>query len=768
MGNRAKSLQENLFPVRDILYGDNAGINEVEDFFYDNYIIDQPQNQKVIIDIMTKGGRTAMIAPTGGGKTYALMETAKKIVAKDNNRVVAFAFPTRMQSIQSKENYGAEKLISGDFMTQDKRIVGCTYEKMFEIKEYIERIKYKNPNEKVTLILDESHLCISQNHFRKESIGLIIKCIEDSYFDSVVLVTATPMPLALFHFDRIIEFQSSNPVKNIGEIEIVEVDGFQEYVKGLDYKKEFPFIRWNDKDIIKELIKTMRPVIGRISADDKEEQLYKDIIEKEEIDGSEWDGIFATSVLDAGTNIKRYPANITPMAVFDKRFLSVDDIEQFFNRTRNHVDCARVVIRKQKQGAIVELLSMDKKVLCTFDNVILSDNQLTVQDTDKMNSIPDGRYIMKISINGKIQNRKFQVSSVGPTDYCRYSKEDPIPILFYNVGFLSLVQILKSNKREVEEHQRTLQLLLDRMYQIRQGLTLQQEIIHQEQLDNELIEKMTLTGIEEKGELSVCMSYDNIKHKIILDARLLFMVSYSQYESQYLYYPELLKAELEKRMNTKVCIKEVVTQKGTKIIRDKDNIWKDIEDLRIWLSKKISDKMYDKIMGKCSIGRWDIDRTNIFELNEQIHLMEYLNKLKRYGITHTLALKILVASQSEKTINKYKSKYTMIIFNQMLKQCAEKDAKDVTMYNKQLKDKLQAAVFCWLQKKQQRTFTVTNNLIDEIIEYYKSQFSTMNTKPTHGKTKNMLNDMYKPHGKARRGELRTDENDIFDLVEADY
>lgn len=33
MGNRAKSLQENLFPVRDILYGDNAGINEVEDFF---------------------------------------------------------------------------------------------------------------------------------------------------------------------------------------------------------------------------------------------------------------------------------------------------------------------------------------------------------------------------------------------------------------------------------------------------------------------------------------------------------------------------------------------------------------------------------------------------------------------------------------------------------------------------------------------------------------------------------------------------------------
>ena len=178
--------------------------------------------------------------------------------------------------------------------------------------------------------------------------------------------------------------------------------------------------------------------------------------------------------------------------------------------------------------------------------------------------------------------------------------------------------------------------------------------------------------------------------------------------------------------------------------------------------------MYDKIMGKCSIGRWDIDRTNIFELNEQIHLMEYLNKLKRYGITHTLALKILVASQSEKTINKYKSKYTMIILNQMLKQCAEKDAKDVTMYNKQLKDKLQAAVFCWLQKKQQRTFTVTNNLIDEIIEYYKSQFSTMNTKPTHGKTKNMLNDMYKPHGKARRGELRTDENDIFDLVEADY
>lgn len=41
--------------------------------------------------------------------------------------------------------------------------------------------------------------------------------------------------------------------------------------KGLDYKKEFPFIRWNDKDIIKELIKAMRSVMGRISVDDKEE-----------------------------------------------------------------------------------------------------------------------------------------------------------------------------------------------------------------------------------------------------------------------------------------------------------------------------------------------------------------------------------------------------------------------------------------------------------------------------------------------------------------
>lgn len=127
-----------------------------------------------------------------------------------------------------------------------------------------------------------------------------------------------------------------------------------EYIKGLDYSKEFPFIRLNNIKEIDNLIAQMPQTMARLTKDDRQTKTYLDIVEHGKIDAAGIDGILATSIIEAGVSITDFPPNIVPIAVFPDNNISTDDIEQFLNRIRTkgnrHVKCARVVVRKPKQG----------------------------------------------------------------------------------------------------------------------------------------------------------------------------------------------------------------------------------------------------------------------------------------------------------------------------------------------------------------------------------------------------------------------------------
>lgn len=258
-------------------------------------------------------------------------------------------------------------MIGGDeFEIEDAQIIATTYEKIADIKYYVEYQKSMNKKSKFYLIIDESHILIMHNVFRRDAISNIIKSIEENVFDSVLLTTATAQAMSLFRADKIVEFYSPEIKPAMNRIEIIQTDDVVTYLKQLDFSKEFPLVRLNDKKLIEELI-AANPSYARLTSEDKNTDIYKDLVEYSKIEQQNKKGILSTSLIEAGLNILDYLSNMTMIAAFADNNICDDSIEQFLNRARRtdtrHIECAQIVLQKAKK-AILTLV--DEK-----DNVLL-------------------------------------------------------------------------------------------------------------------------------------------------------------------------------------------------------------------------------------------------------------------------------------------------------------------------------------------------------------------------------------------------------------
>jgi hypothetical protein len=248
-----------------------------------------------------------------------------------------------------------------------------------------------------------------------------------------------------------------------------------------------------------------------------------------------------------------------------------------------------------------------------------------------------------------------------------------------------------------------------------------------------------------------------------------------------MYYPNLIKEELESRLNTKVTIKEVENTK-VKLNLQEEDIWENLDDLREWVSKNATSYIYEYVIQNKKVSSRHPDKEGIEQLQKQKKLIAYLRNLEKVGITEGLALKILANSKTKKKINEYKKYYGIIVLNRELQTANSKEASKTIMLNETLKpNRMQVAIFCYINDKGQKTFSVTEELQQSIIEYYQEQFPL--DKKGIGKRQVVIkiNAMYKLHSKVklksknkknkqcnRMGELRIDKRDIFEIVKSDY
>lgn len=781
MGLKANKVLKEAKQVRNILYGDGCYCRKSEHGAFDHYILDNKDNEQILDKAISHKGIKLVIAPTGAGKSYSLIERARVLTAKDKNCKVIIALPLKTLTLQLGKQKDVYKMVGGDSLDTDSQIIATTYEKMFEIEDYILSQKYSSQKCKVHLILDESHLLVSQHLFRENAIKNIIRYIEQGYFDSVLLVTATPSPMSLFRCDEIMEFEGNKGTSAIDKIEIVVVDDVLEYIKNLDYDKEFPFIRLNNKAKIEELISTMPQKMIRIATEDKGSKYYKDIVDHSKIDNMGIDGMLVTSVLEAGVNITDYPDDIVPIAVYTDWNISADDIEQFLNRirrtTNKKVKCARVVLPKAGDREYkAEIVDAKGKLLCTFEDIAVKDNSLEILDTDKMDNLADGAYMVRIGMGRSTIYKPLAVSAGGAADVSRYCKMDSAPVVFKDIVFRPFIDILKSNYHMIDSLRARLQENIEALLKLREerkqreGLS-DMETWYLQIEDDVLIEKMTKGVIDDLGEMKYCISYED--NQIVVDKRVLYMISYNQFQRQYYYNHEVLQKELAERMNTKVFIVgEDVEKAKHGTAYNTEDIWEEIENIRLLI--QCNDDYWNALAGRDSIYlRIVTKRKEIQMVKENPHLLKLLKEMDKAGVSGGIALQILTSSRSKRKITQYINCHKVIINNQLLQKFNGDSMEEILFYNKSQKEKIQAVIYCTLKQKEQTAYTVNDKLIDDIKLCYKKAFALDVKMPSKIQVKKMLKIMYKTKVDMKgsyiiKNELNINEADIFKLVESDY
>lgn len=369
--------------IRDILYGDKRFVdrNACQIRNYSGYISSDKDNINIIKDIITKDRISLVVAPTGAGKSTAILQAAEEIVNSDASCKVILAMPFRaiVEQMEGKTQ-NVVTLYGGKFFDKDNRFIVCTYEKLPELISYIENNRSKG---RYYFVMDESHSLTNSIMYRQEAIQNIISSVEKNLFDSKVFITATPGPMTLFHVEELIVFEDNNQLPAIDNVELIYTDDVLEYIKGTDVRKEFPFIRLNSKNKIDNLINDMPFNISKITSDDKESDVYKDIVENQRLSNVNMDGIVCTSVIEAGVNLTKFPSNIVGIVAIPDVYydFSIDGIEQFLARVRrtstNHMKTVKIVLPKLKEN--------NKKTFKPIEDIFSANIKIAEQYQEKLN-----------------------------------------------------------------------------------------------------------------------------------------------------------------------------------------------------------------------------------------------------------------------------------------------------------------------------------------------------------------------------------------------
>lgn len=306
------------------------------------------------------GARNLIIAPTGSGKTYSIDAIFRQLSAEsDGKQLLCLLCPNRVQNIQNEksDNYNFEALIEGISLEdngEDTRQISAVYDKLPEIRRY----RKEHPDCKLRIVIDECHTLISANTFRERAVGSIMKLIQSGEADSYTFITATYENMCCFAFDNIMLFEDVNykPVFKSIDIRFAAKSDFDNLIMTTALKESKPFIRLNEKERIKRLDKTLSKMglnCQTVTADDKgyrtnndgtvtyNNVIFDHIVNNDDLYNNEGDAdiIFATSLLDAGTNFTKYSPESTPVFVIcGENHMNIDEIEQSFNRFRPQKD----------------------------------------------------------------------------------------------------------------------------------------------------------------------------------------------------------------------------------------------------------------------------------------------------------------------------------------------------------------------------------------------------------------------------------------------
>ena len=321
------------------------------------YVSEKGNELKQILE-KNRGKQTLINAPTGSGKTTAIIDIFKQFDSDINILVL----PTKILCEQL-ENKVYPLVAKNSVILNPKNFTNnysCIYEKADELLNDIRRIR---PDLRVNVVIDEIHILIDSISFRKESVESILRLIQYSLNTNgfVAYMSATTDFIdKSFSISQKVFFKSKqrNRIKNINIILNNTNHNTINFSKGILLEYENGLVRYNNKEeqqiLATSIAKRVKKECAYINADEKSytvmcgkkkynNDCYGDIIERQRIDES-IDFLFTTQLLDCGTSIVESKIKNVFWICNDPRQMSINSIVQFANRTRYDIDNYNIII----------------------------------------------------------------------------------------------------------------------------------------------------------------------------------------------------------------------------------------------------------------------------------------------------------------------------------------------------------------------------------------------------------------------------------------
>lgn len=295
------------------IYNSNISID------IDRYI---SEHETILMTMLTRslqGETNLLIAPTGSGKTYSIINMLKKVDDLGQIKSI-FIVPNSINVEQIKIDYkipGAWGDIPVIPELEKGNVVVMTWDKFIQLDENILR--------DYIIVLDEVHQTYT-DMYRKQKINKLYENLELT--KGQIHITATPNKLNFNNYDFILEYKQKAQTKyNVKLYDKVCDDTICNIIKN---SNKFALL----KDDIKYLnfMKENNPTkkIDVITSSTRNlSKTYKEIVTKSTM--KKIDGICNTSVLVAGVNI--YEPGITDIIIVEEKDIAT--IKQYVARFRD-------------------------------------------------------------------------------------------------------------------------------------------------------------------------------------------------------------------------------------------------------------------------------------------------------------------------------------------------------------------------------------------------------------------------------------------------
>lgn len=327
-----------------------------------------------------KGGEThLLIAPTGSGKSYEIINTLK-----DFNVKALFILPNSanvQQAMQEYKIHGAYDKLCPKSAINNSDVVVMTWDKASQLME----IDLSNH----IIIIDEIHQTYTDTYRNKAIKGLYDisrRC------KGRIDITATPNKLDFEIYDFITEYKQTNQTKyNVKMYNGIDTKTIIEILN----KSNNGALLMNDKKELKYISNMMNKENDVITADIKEHsKLYDEIMVKSHM--GDFKVLLNTTTIVAGVNIKN--PNISDIIITDIK--DIGTIKQYVARFRDLKECNIHLFNEYKEYEEIKIEDITKLIIKEKNEKNIDSNTLSIVNDNIEQTIKSKEG------TSKIKNRK--------------------------------------------------------------------------------------------------------------------------------------------------------------------------------------------------------------------------------------------------------------------------------------------------------------------------------------------------------------------------